>query len=174
MPHCLTLPTASWAQLPPILLLPLLLAVAAARDSAPIAKPSLSQLAGEWADALRVDTDTAPCACNAPQHGESDHPAFTHCYWACGLDAAVASKDTEGIISQPLLHLLGRRFKACAVSLISGDAYQEGAAVMVHSFAPTSATAFCALLHWVCAHIWLRHTHANGTGTSPPATDFPF
>jgi hypothetical protein len=153
MPRCRTLPTASWAQLPPILLLPLLLLVSAARDSAPIAKPFLSQLAGEWAGALRVDNNTAPCACQAQQHGESDHPAFTHCYWAC----SVASQDTEGIISQSVLQMLGRRFKACAVSLVSGDAYQEGAAVMVHSFAPTSAAAFCALLHR-CAYLASTHS----------------
>jgi hypothetical protein len=146
MPRCRMLPTASWVRLP-LLLLPLL-AVAAAHDPVPIAKLPLSQLAVEWADALWVDTDTAPCACHAQQHGESDLPAFTHCYWACSLEA-------EGAVSQPLLHLLGARFKACAVSLVSGDAYREGAAVMVHSFVPASAALHPAHCCACCLRIFV-------------------
>jgi hypothetical protein len=112
-----------------LILLLLLLLAAAVRYIAHASEPHVdtAQLSQGWAAALHVDTDTAACACSRGHH---DRALFTHCYWACTL------ADASGHSDVPLLQLLGNHFKVCTVSLITGEAYLQGAAVMVHSYSP--------------------------------------
>jgi len=111
------------------LILLLLLVAAAASYIVHASEPpaDTAQLAQAWAAALHVDTNTAACACSRGHH---DRALFTHCYWACTL------ADASGRSDVPLLQLLGKHFKVCTVSLITGEAYLQGAAVMVHSYSP--------------------------------------
>jgi hypothetical protein len=84
--------------------------------------------ASAWAAALVLNTSSAQCSCSHLSHWQEDYEPFTHCYWACQLSHAVSNK-------MSLMQHLGSFFKACAVSLITGEDYLEGAAVMTHSYA---------------------------------------
>jgi hypothetical protein len=98
-------------------------------DSHTTTSSSLPQ-ASAWSAALNVQLDASPsfCFCSPVPQRLPDHEPFTYCYWAC--KAPFGSDD-----QMPTLQLLGNRFKACAVSLLTGEEYLEGAAVMTHSYA---------------------------------------
>ena len=96
--------------------------------------------ASAWAAALHLDTSRVPCSCTHPSLRQQDYEPFTHCYWACEISLTA---DFQARVMQSL----GSRFKACAVSLIAGEDYLEGAAVMVHS-------CVCALIETVTARLW--------------------
>jgi hypothetical protein len=85
--------------------------------------------ASAWAAALVLNTSSAQCSCSHLSHWQEDYEPFTHCYWACQLSHAVSDEKMS------LMQHLGSFFKACAVSLITGEDYLEGAAVMTHSYA---------------------------------------
>jgi hypothetical protein len=107
----------------------LLLLLAAAADSHFTASSPLPQ-ASAWSAALNVQLDASPsfCSCSPVSQQQPNHEPFTYCHWACG---AVAGDQ----VTVSALQQLGQRFKACTVSLITGEEYLEGAAVMSHSYA---------------------------------------
>jgi hypothetical protein len=111
-----------------------LLLMAAAADSHFTASSPLPQ-ASAWSAALNVQLDASPsfCSCSPESQQQPNHEPFTYCHWACGtVTPALVAGDQ---VTVSALQQLGQRFKACAVSLITGEEYLEGAAVMTHSYA---------------------------------------
>jgi hypothetical protein len=108
-----------------------LLLVAAAtlsHDSHLTASSPLLQ-ASAWSAALNLRLDSSPSFCScSPVSQRQHHEPFTYCYWACETHLVVGNQ-------MSVLQLLGKRFKACTVSLITGEEYLEGATIMTHSYA---------------------------------------
>jgi hypothetical protein len=114
-----------WMAVLQLLLMP---AATLSHDSHLTASSPLLQ-ASAWSAALNLWLDTSPSFCScSPASQRQDHEPFTYCYWACGTHLVVGNQIS-------VLQLLGKRFKACTVSLITGEEYLEGAAVMTHSYA---------------------------------------